>query len=235
MTTYTAPPNQNNLVLNNGDTLNVDASGQAFNTMNNGGVENVYSGGTDSGATINSGGGSNGLEYVYGNATDTTINSGLEFVVSGGTATHITINSGSALWVAGVAVDTTINSGGLEQILGDGLSSVVTFGGPNAILFVAGEPSALIGTISNWQVGDRIEFDATLTGVSQSGNTLTVTWGDNQTATYTLVGQQPNTEVKLQNNDLILQQQLSVGSAPPVNNIAELNAALQRYLEPLVG
>jgi autotransporter passenger strand-loop-strand repeat protein len=41
-TTFTAPPDQNNLVLNNGDVLNVNNHGTASNTViNAGGVENV--------------------------------------------------------------------------------------------------------------------------------------------------------------------------------------------------
>jgi len=215
MTTYTAPPTQIHLVLNNGDTLNVNDHGLASGTMNNGGVENVYSGGTDSGATINSGGGNAGLENVYGVATDTTINRGLEIVFSGGTATHTTINSGGQLWVSGVAIDTTINNGGIEQVLG-GTADNVTFGGPHAILALAGKPSGLIGTISNWLVGDVIVFlNTVVTSVQETGNNLTVTWGDNQKATYTVASQQANAEFKLVHHghqtDLILAPLDNVG------------------------
>ena len=42
MTTYTAPPNTDNLVLNSGDVLNVEASGTATQTtINSGGREDV--------------------------------------------------------------------------------------------------------------------------------------------------------------------------------------------------
>ncbi len=209
MTTYTAPPTQNQLVLNSGDTLNVGVNGLAFDTTNNGGVENVASGGTDVGATINGASLGGGRENVYGVATDTTIDLGLEIVAPGGTATHTTVNHGGQQWVYGVAVDTTINNGGIEQVL-SGTADNVTFGGPHAILALVGKPSGLIGAISNWQVGDAIEFlNTVVTSVHETRSTLTVTWGDNQKATYMLAGQQANTEFKLQSNghggtDLIL-------------------------------
>ena len=80
MTTYTAPPTQNSLVLNSGDHLNVDATGQAFDTsIHNGGVESVLSGGKSYGTTIHNG----GLELVFAGGKDieTTVNSGgREFV-----------------------------------------------------------------------------------------------------------------------------------------------------------
>ena len=47
MTTYTAPPTQTHLVLNGGDTLNVEVDGLAYGTLiNQGAVLNVASSGT---------------------------------------------------------------------------------------------------------------------------------------------------------------------------------------------
>ena len=67
MTTYTAPPTQNDLVLHSGDHLNVDATGQAFDTsIHNGGVESVLSGGEFFGTTIHNG----GLELVFAGGRD---------------------------------------------------------------------------------------------------------------------------------------------------------------------
>src|SRR5713101_1961525 len=93
MTTYTAPPTQTDLVLNSGDTLNVEVNGLAYNTaINQGAILNVASGGTDIGTT-NDG----GNEYVFGTSTGMTINfGGLEFVEDGAT------------------IGTTINVGGTE-------------------------------------------------------------------------------------------------------------------------
>ena len=197
---YTAPPTQNHLVLHSGDTLNINASGVA-NTSNNRGVENAYSGGADVGATINSGSQGAGLENVYCVATDTTIDPGVQYVFSGGTATDTTINNGGRQWVYGVAVDTTINSGGLEQVF-SGTADNIIFGGAHATLAMAGKPSGLIGDVTNWRVGDVIDFlNTSVMGAHETGNVLTVTYG-NQSASYTLVGQQANTQVTLQGDGL---------------------------------
>ena len=72
MTKYTAPPDQSHLVLNGGDTLNVEVNGLAYDTLiNQGAVLNVASGGTDIGTTNNG-----GNEYVFGTSTGMTINFG---------------------------------------------------------------------------------------------------------------------------------------------------------------
>ena len=75
-------------------------------------------------------------------------------------------------------------------------------------------PSGLKGTITNWQVGDVIDFlntDVTsfkLTGSTISDLTLTVTYDGTQTASYTLSRQPPDTVFKLKSvpngTDLIL-------------------------------
>jgi autotransporter passenger strand-loop-strand repeat protein len=200
-------------------------------TINSGGAEFVYDGGTAIGTTINSG----GLEYVYATAIGTTINSGglenvyatggaygttinsggLEYVYPGGTSRGTTINSGGTEKVFGNAIDTTINNG-LEYVLASGKSAHgtadnVTFGGPQATLELA-KPSGLIGTISNWHVGDVIDFLSTaVTSVQENKahTTLTVTYETNGTASYSLAGQQANTEFQLRSDgnggtDLIL-------------------------------
>ena len=79
MTTYTAPPTQNDLVLHSGDHLTADATGQAFDTsIHNGGVESVLSGGGSSAPrsiTVAS------AAFAGGRDIETTVNSGgREFV-----------------------------------------------------------------------------------------------------------------------------------------------------------
>ncbi|MGC2834749.1 MAG: hypothetical protein WA238_11480, partial [Methylocella sp.] len=116
--------------------------------------------------------------------------------------------------------NTTINSGGREVIDAGGNAANVTFGGPQAILEL-GKPSGLIGTISNWHVGDVIDFlNTAVTRVQENPahTTLTVTYGTNETASYGLAGQQANTEFKLQSDghggtDLIL---IGIASPHPV-------------------
>src|SRR5271155_4200042 len=101
-----SPPNKASLVLNSGDTLNVDAGGTAVSTtINSGGVENVRDGGASYGTTINSG----GRDDVYTGGSDffTTINNGgRENVQVGGTATSTTINDGGRENVYGAADST---------------------------------------------------------------------------------------------------------------------------------
>jgi autotransporter passenger strand-loop-strand repeat protein len=96
MTIFTAPPNQNNLVLNSGDILNVNAGGLADHT------------------TINTG----GFEFVdrHGTSLHTTINSGgFEFVEPGGFSDHTTINNGGVENVEGISDNTTIIAAGSKM------------------------------------------------------------------------------------------------------------------------
>ena len=177
-------------------------------TIHSAGVEIIF-GGTANHTTIDSG----GLLHVYagGAVSETTINNGGNEIVDGGTADDTTIHGGGAeLVYAGTANHTTIDSGGLENVNG-GTADGVTFGGPQAKLELA-NPSGLIGTISNWHVGDVIDFlntSATSVHENAAHTTLTVTYGTNETASYSLAGQQADTEFKLQSDghggtDLIL-------------------------------
>jgi hypothetical protein len=56
----------------------------------------------------------------------------------------------------------------------------------------------LKGTVTNWHVGDVIDFlNTNVTSVQQKGNKLTVTFDGNQEATYKLSHQEHNTEFQL--------------------------------------
>jgi autotransporter passenger strand-loop-strand repeat protein len=138
------------------------AGGTSTGTTLNGGTETVLAGGTSTGTKING-----GTEYDYGTATGTTINSGgTEAVFAGGTATG-----------------TTINNGGTEVVSAGGNAVGVTFGGPQATLELA-KPSGLIGPISNWHVGDVIDFlNTEVTSVQENTahTILTVTYGTKAT------------------------------------------------------
>jgi hypothetical protein len=58
----------------------------------------------------------------------------------------------------------------------------------------------LKGTISNWRVGDVVDFvNTAVTGVHKTGDVMTVSYED-QKASYDLAGQQANTEFKLQSD-----------------------------------
>ena len=94
-----------------------------------------------------------------------------------GTAIATTVNMNSPQYIqsGGVASGTTVNRGGTEYISSDGTAQDVTFGGTFATLDL-GSPSGLTGTISNWQVGDTIDFvNTSVTSANISGSTLTIT------------------------------------------------------------
>ena len=73
MTMYTAPPDQFDLVLDNGDILNVNRGGHStFTTIKPGGIENVQSGGV---------------------AVSTFIDGGVEHVFRGGEAEKVSFDA----------------------------------------------------------------------------------------------------------------------------------------------
>ena len=109
------------------------------------------------------------------------------------------INEGGAQSVSGTAKNTIIN-GGLETVSKGGTADGVIFVGSHSKLQLA-TPTALHGFVSNWHVGDIIEFLGTkITSVSQSNDALTVIYGDHLTASYSLAGQQANTHFALQDD-----------------------------------
>ena len=201
-------------MINSGGVLNVESVGKAgTTTINSGGVENVESGGKaedtiiDSGGVLNVAGGTDENPYV-GGADTTTINSG-GVENDAGQAIDTTIKGGVLnVEVGGEADDTTINSGGILNVKSGSIADNVIFG-PHATLNLA-TPSGLQGTITNWHVGDVIDFlNTDVTSVHQTGNTLTVTIDRDLRVNYTLSGLQANTDFKLQSDghggtDLIL-------------------------------
>ena len=118
-TTFTAPPDQNNLVLNSGDVLNINNKGSAFSTnVNTGGIVNVNDGGQSFATTLNG-----GLENVNdgGNSVGTTIKDhGIVNVNHGGMSVSTVINSGgiSNVGVGGSSQASAINTGGVENVSG---------------------------------------------------------------------------------------------------------------------
>jgi autotransporter passenger strand-loop-strand repeat protein len=200
-----------------------DVIGTSTGTTINGGVETVGTLATTIGTTINNG----GLERVEGSTSGlggatigTTINDGgREVLDEHATSTGTTINNGGVEDVLeyGGAINTTINNGGLEIIDVGGSAANVTFGGPQAI-FELRKPSGLIGVISNWHVGDVIDFlNTAVTRVQENPahTTLTVTYGTNETASYGLAGKQADTEFKLQSDGHGGTELILIGIASP--------------------
>ena len=157
MTTFTAPPNQNGLVLNNGDILNVNSGGVAdgHTIVNDGAIVNVNSGGVANHTVINDGG---IVNVNAGGATNGTLISGVENV--SGT------DSGSLL-----------DRGGVENVLSDGSTNDLDFEGGTLTLV---DPNGLSSHDpgSEWQnlsAPVRIDFknmivsSATMNVVPQDG------------------------------------------------------------------
>jgi autotransporter passenger strand-loop-strand repeat protein len=173
----------------------VFSGGAASGTIVNGGgaAEFVFSGGTVSGTTVNSG----GFEEVGttssagGTAVGTTVNNGgIEVVCSGGVASGTILNHGGRLNVSGgTAIATTI-SGGTEYVSSAAAAQDVTFGGSSGTLDLA-TPAGLHGTISNWQIGDVIDFVSTsITSATIGGGLLNITTSGGQAFSYALANAQ---------------------------------------------
>ena len=157
MTTFTAPPNQNGLVLNNGDILNVNSGGVAggVTIVNDGAIVNVNSGGvTNQLVVINDGG---IVNVNAGGATNGTLIDGVENV-------------------AGTASGSRLDRGGVENVLSGGSTNVDFEGGTLTLVDPNGLSSQDPG--SEWQnlsAPVRIDFknmivsSATMTFVPQDG------------------------------------------------------------------
>ena len=187
MTSYTAPPDKTNLVLERGDVLRVhnggtatgttiDVGGRAFvdgrttvDTLIKAlGVEDVGRGGVADDTTIKRGGVEN---IAFGGVANHTIVDGGTFNVSG-TSNGAIISDGSE-WVHGTSNDTIVNRFGVEYVqrgvannttINGGLEEVyggvahnVIFEGSRSRLDLS-YPMSLKGTITDWSVGDVIHF-----------------------------------------------------------------------------
>ena len=167
-TTFTVPPDQNNLVLNSGDVLNVNNHGTASNTViNAGGVENINQGGSASNTTVNSGGVFN--VEAGGLASETMISGGVENVMGQSILTAIT-NSGVENVEPGGVEDGPVFIGGGVLKLSDPhqLGGKIQFLGPEA---------AVIDFV-NTQVTEV----GGLTKLNQILYEVPLTYGDHQTS-----------------------------------------------------
>ena len=225
MTTFKAPPNQSDLVLQNGDILLVEAMGTATNTqIKMGGLERVFAGGTSENTTIDL----LGRERVDADGTSnhTTIHNGAREIVFGTSNNTDIVGGIEVVELRGVAHDTTIGGNfGRLDVTGAGRAHNVTFSDKGIGSVELGNPLALTGTITNWHIRDFIDLEETrVTGVINSiHNTVTVIYGQNRSVTYTLVDQQPDTEVTFRSDghggtDLIL---------TPIVGVQHQEAAIQ--------
>jgi autotransporter passenger strand-loop-strand repeat protein len=183
MTTITAPPDRDGLVLGERDLLVVENQGSASHTvLNAGGRLDILNGGSSDHTTVNS----LGIEHVErgGVSNSPRIMGGREFVES-----HGAVN------------DATIGDSGQLELFRGGHADNVTFAdqGRNSVLL--DNPANLHGTITNWRVGDYVDLIETRNvSVSESGGVLTVNYdvrGEQRQATYTLADQQADTHFVL--------------------------------------
>jgi autotransporter passenger strand-loop-strand repeat protein len=202
-------------IVDGGGSMYVLAGGIAQSTtVNAGGVEYVTTNGTDTDATL-----SGGEENVAGLASNATVDNGGEQVVAAsGTATGTMINADGYQDVYGIADNTTIGNGGEQVVFDSGTVNNTTISGGGTEYVASGghaqnvtftgqaaldleSPSGLVGTITDWQVGDLLDFVNTfVASASISGSTLTVTTSGGGTSSYQLSGQQSNTSPILQSD-----------------------------------
>lgn len=155
-----------------------------------GGNEYVGSGASATETTVNAG----GLQYVDvgGSAASTTVNGGFVFVA--GTASNATVSSGE-LDVVGTASNTHL-SGGVEYVYAGGVQNGVDFSGSASTLYLE-SASNLTGTISNFEVGDVIDFrNLAVTSYAFDGATLTLTTSSGSLA-YQFAGVEANTALNV--------------------------------------
>jgi antigen 43 len=181
MTTYTAPPDQLNLSLGAADTLTVNVNGTAVDTTVNGGTLTV-DGGAAVDTTVNSG----TVALNAGTTADTTVQNDGIVDIHGGTAVNTTVQHGGTVDVtAGTATNTTVSDGGTLDVLG-GTAVDLTLDG-NSGSVVVNSPANLAGTITFDRGGNyTIQFESVVTNATFNGHTLTLTYGNDQTAVYDL-------------------------------------------------
>jgi autotransporter passenger strand-loop-strand repeat protein len=227
MTSYTIPPNQTKipLVLDAGDTLTVNSGGRSTDvTVSDGATEQVNAGGSSFRTTVNDGGledVNGGTLDVKKTVIDfTTINGGAVNLFHA-EADHTRINflvsspfSQMNVRDHSVAKDTIIEGGGIltgeRGIVVDATSIAdnVTFekpGGKGAGVALD-NPLSLQGVIKGLAVNDFLQFGGTAPGsnvdvtsfdLTNNRHTLTITYGNNQHATYNLTDLQTNTTFQL--------------------------------------
>jgi autotransporter passenger strand-loop-strand repeat protein len=154
--------------VNNGGKLGVYGSATSA-TVNTGGIENIWSEGKDTGATL-----SGGTQNVNngGTAIDTTVDNG-GWQSDGYIASGTIINNGGSQTVSDSATSTTINDGGLQIVEGNAIATTVNNGGSQTIL--AG--TATSTTVENGGVELLSGATAQASGTVLDGGTLQVDSG----------------------------------------------------------
>jgi autotransporter passenger strand-loop-strand repeat protein len=92
-----------------------------------GGVENVYSGGSDSDARVS------GLQVVYGSATSATVYGNVGLQVVYGEADDTTVSSGGGQFVWGAVSGTIVESAAYETAVGTTTGTILNGGVANVL------------------------------------------------------------------------------------------------------
>jgi autotransporter passenger strand-loop-strand repeat protein len=174
--------------------IQYDAGSATGTIVSDGGKQLVQNGGTATDSVVNAG----GLQSVEagGTTSGTTLNGGFEFVA--GTANATTVNGGGHLEVVsgGVANGTQLSSGD-EHVYAGGTANDVDFTGPSATLFLD-DPSSLTGTISDFGVGDTIDFLGTsFSSYTFDGTTLTLATAGGANYAYQFANTEAGTTLNL--------------------------------------
>jgi autotransporter passenger strand-loop-strand repeat protein len=268
MTAYTIPPAQTKipLILNNGDTLTVDLRGRSTDvTVNDGASESVNVGGSSFRTTVNDGGMEfvNGgtADVDRTNIDFTTINGG-GVILNHAAADHTRVNflpsaplSQMDVVNHSVAKNTIIEGGGIlpgaRGITVDATSIAdnVTFerpGGKGAGVGLA-DPQNLKGVVKGLAVNDYLQFGGLAPGdnvnvtsftLTNNRHELTITYGNNQHATYHLTDLQANTTFELVHGtgeDGTQYSELVVVKAPAPAALTKGNHTPSEFDSPLVG
>jgi hypothetical protein len=128
---------------------------------------------------------------------------GATWTVSGsGSNWHV--DSGAVMEVgSGAALSNTTLDGGELVLLSGGAAKNVTFGEDVHATLALENPAAFTGVISNWHIGDTIDFmHIAVTGASigNNGAALNITTSGGQSYGYSLAGLQADTQVTLQSD-----------------------------------
>ena len=173
-----------------GGTENIEYGGSASSTVLNKGTENIYSVGSETGATVGVNGvvtvyaggllagatiSTGGKDTIYGSARSTVLKGGDETVKSGGSATGVIISSGGIETVSsgGLLSGATLNSHGTIDVYGSASGTVLN-GGKEFVFSGGSETGAAIGSgaIETVSSGGLLS-NATLS----SGGTVSVAGG----------------------------------------------------------
>ena len=139
-----------------------------------------------------------------GSGSNWNIKSGAEMdLASGGSLSATNVNGGELVIRSGAsATGTTITAGGIEYVSSGGTANNVTFGDTASTLAME-NPAALTGVLTNWHIGNKIDFvhtAVTSASIGNGGASLGIMTSDGHSYQYNLAGLQANTQAFIQDD-----------------------------------